>query len=294
MKKYYSSKKLYLLMGFTLANLLNAGIIHANDVSAPLATDSVASSMTSNQTGMQTAISEQVVSTTPVTESQTTNPNVIVSTQELQVDSVINQGSDSASSTKSITLVKEAQQTATKTAVVQDAVLSYSGHVQDIGWQSPVTDGLVSGTTGQSKRLEAIKINVSTPYTGSITYNSSVINSGWQTAVSTGQMSGTTGQSKAIEAIQINLTGDLALQYDIYYRTHIASYGWLGWAKNGAFAGSTGLSKQMEAYEVFLIAKGTEVNLDINKPFIEIVKPSLTYKTHVQDIGWQHWFLKVS
>lgn len=287
MKKYYSSKKFYLLAGITLANLLNAGIIHANDVSTPLATDSVASSVTSNQTSMQTASSEQVVSTSPATESQTTNPNVTVSTQETQVDSVVNQGAEPASSTNSITLVKEIQQTAIKTAVVQDSVLSYSGHVQDIGWQAPVTDGLISGTTGQSKRLEAIKINISTPYIGSITYNSSVINTGWQTAVSNGQISGTTGQAKAIEAIQINLTGDLALKYDIYYRTHIASYGWLGWAKNGAFAGSTGLSKQMEAYEVFLIAKGASVNLDLTKSFIQVVKPSLTYKTHVQDIGWQ-------
>ncbi|SUO89536.1 N-acetylmuramoyl-L-alanine amidase [Streptococcus uberis] len=287
MKKYHGSKKFYLLAGITLTNLLNAGIIHANDVSIPLATDSVASSVTSNQTCMQTAISEQVVSTSPVTESQTTNPNVIVSTQELQEDSVVNQGAEPASSTNSITLVKEVQQTAVKTSVVQDSVLSYSGHVQDIGWQAPVTDGLVSGTTGQSKRLEAIKINISTPYTGSITYNSSVINIGWQTAVSNGQISGTTGQAKAIEAIQINLTGDLALKYDIYYRTHIASYGWLGWAKNGAFAGSTGLSKQMEAYEVSLIAKGAAVNFDLSKSFIQVVKPSLTYKTHVQDIGWQ-------
>lgn len=287
MKKYHGSKKFYLLAVITLTNLLNAGIIHANDVSIPLATDSVASSVTSNQTCMQTAISEQVVSTSPVTESQTTNPNVIVSTQELQEDSVVNQGAEPASSTNSITLVKEVQQTAVKTSVVQDSVLSYSGHVQDIGWQAPVTDGLVSGTTGQSKRLEAIKINISTPYTGSITYNSSVINIGWQTAVSNGQISGTTGQAKAIEAIQINLTGDLALKYDIYYRTHIASYGWLGWAKNGAFAGSTGLSKQMEAYEVSLIAKGAAVNFDLSKSFIQVVKPSLTYKTHVQDIGWQ-------
>ncbi|EFR44150.1 N-acetylmuramoyl-L-alanine amidase [Streptococcus pseudoporcinus] len=289
MKKYYGSKKFYLLAGIALANLVNVGIIHANDVSRPLVTDSVASPVTINQqntTSRQTGLSEQAMSTNLVSESQRTGSKDLVSNQDSQVPSTTSQDVKTVPPTNPITLVKKTDQTEVKTAAVQDTVLSYSGHVQDIGWQAPVTDGLVSGTTGQAKRLEAIKINMSTPYTGAITYNSSVINSGWQKAVSTGQISGTTGQSKAIEAIQINLTGDLALKYDIYYRTHIASYGWLSWAKNGAFAGSTGLSKQLEAFEIFLITKGAETSLDQNKAFIQMVKPSLTYQTHVQTIGW--------
>ncbi|MGT2686100.1 N-acetylmuramoyl-L-alanine amidase [Streptococcus porcinus] len=290
MKKYYGSKKFYLLAGITLANLLNAGIIHANDVSTPLATDSATSSVTINQqntTGVQNGLSEQAIPTKLVSKPQNTASKDLISSQESQVLSTVNQDTKTIPSTTPITLVKKTDQTEVKTAAVQDTVLSYSGHVQDIGWQAPVTDGLVSGTTGQSKRLEAIKINISTPYTGAITYNSSVVNSGWQKAVSTGQISGTTGQSKAIEAIQINLTGNLALKYDIYYRTHIASYGWLGWAKNGAFAGSTGLSKQLEAFEIFLITKGAETSLDQNKAFIQMIKPSLTYQTHVQNMGWE-------
>ena len=31
-------------------------------------------------------------------------------------------------------------------------------HVQDIGWQNWVRNGRIAGTTGQSKRIEAIQI----------------------------------------------------------------------------------------------------------------------------------------
>ena len=36
--------------------------------------------------------------------------------------------------------------------------LKYQAHVQSIGWQPAVTEGMIAGTTGQSKRMEAIKI----------------------------------------------------------------------------------------------------------------------------------------
>ena len=34
----------------------------------------------------------------------------------------------------------------------------YRVHVQDIGWQNWVRNGRIAGTTGQSKRIEAIQI----------------------------------------------------------------------------------------------------------------------------------------
>ena len=38
--------------------------------------------------------------------------------------------------------------------------ISYRTHVQTYGWQNFVSNGAVSGTTGQSKRLEGIEIKV--------------------------------------------------------------------------------------------------------------------------------------
>jgi len=45
----------------------------------------------------------------------------------------------------------------------EDYALMYQAHVQDVGWQDWVNEGEVAGTTGQSKRLEAIRIKLVRP-----------------------------------------------------------------------------------------------------------------------------------
>lgn len=137
-------------------------------------------------------------------------------------------------------------------------IVGYSTHVQSIGWQSGVSNGALSGTTGLGKRLEAIKISLSnSPYSGGISYSTHVQTYGWQNAVSDGALSGTQGQSKRLEAIKINLTGEIANYYDIYYRVHAETFGWLGWAKNGMQAGTAGYGKRLEAIEIKMVPKGT-------------------------------------
>ncbi|WP_106059606.1 hypothetical protein [Clostridium vincentii] len=39
-------------------------------------------------------------------------------------------------------------------------MVKYQAHVQDVWWQSWVKDGEIAGTTGQSKRMEAIRIRI--------------------------------------------------------------------------------------------------------------------------------------
>ena len=115
-------------------------------------------------------------------------------------------------------------------------LISYRTHVQDIGWQEYVSDGEMSGTSGQSKKLEGINIHLSSDLEGSVEYQTHVQDIGWQGWVSNGQMAGTTGQSKRLEAIRIKLNGKVADQYDIYYRVHCQDFGWLDWAKNGEWS----------------------------------------------------------
>ncbi len=136
--------------------------------------------------------------------------------------------------------------------------VKYQAHVQDIGWQSWVSDGRLSGTTGQAKRMEGLKLSLEAASSigGGIEYRAHVQDIGWQSWASDGALTGTTGQSKRMEAVQIRLTGNVAEQYDIYYRAHIQDYGWLGWAKNGQPAGSAGLSRRMEGLEIRLVQKG--------------------------------------
>ncbi len=136
-------------------------------------------------------------------------------------------------------------------------LIQYQTHVQTYGWQGWKNDGAMSGTEGQAKRLEGIKIQfLDPPYSGDVRYKTHVQTYGWQDWVSNGAMSGTSGQAKRLEGIQIELTGDMAAQYDIYYRVHAQTFGWMGWAKNGEQAGTAGYAKRLEGIEIKLVAKG--------------------------------------
>lgn len=135
-------------------------------------------------------------------------------------------------------------------------IIKYQTHVQNIGWQGEKADGEMSGTTGQSLRLEAIKIQLSSSIDGGIVYKTHVQDYGWQNFVENGQASGTSGQSKRLEAIQMQLTGNAMNQYDLYYRVHAQNFGWLGWAKNGESAGTAGYSYRLEGIQIVLVPKG--------------------------------------
>lgn len=151
----------------------------------------------------------------------------------------------------------------------------YQSHVQSIGWQAFSKNGQQSGTIGQGKRMEALKINLeNTPVSGGIEYRSHVQGIGWQNYVSNNQLSGTSGQAKRIEAYSIRLTGEMASHFDVYYRSHTEYFGWLGWNKNGGISGTSGYGFRMEAIEV-LITKKTSPGPTISN----------NYKQAPSDIG---------
>jgi uncharacterized protein YjdB len=169
----------------------------------------------------------------------------------------------------------------------------YQTHVQDVGWQDYVRNGATSGTSGESKRLEAIRIKLE-GVSGGIEYRSHIQDVGWQDWVADNAMSGTSAQSKRMEAIQIRLTGEAATLYDVYYHVHVQDTGWMDWAKNGASAGSAGYAYRLEAIEVKLVPKGDAAPGTTTTPFVDRNAPiptadTVSYKTHVQDIGWQEY-----
>ncbi|WP_180271137.1 hypothetical protein [Fredinandcohnia onubensis] len=175
-----------------------------------------------------------------------------------------------------------------KPYVNNQPTITYSTHIQSYGWQNFVENGQMSGTSGEAKRLEAIKIQLKdiSQNQGEVQYKTHVQTYGWQNWVSNGQISGTSGEGKRLEAIQIQLTGEIASAYDIYYRVHAQTYGWLDWAKNGQSAGTSGLGKRLEGIEVKLVPKGESAPGSITKPFIQ-KEPTVSYSTHVQTYGWQ-------
>ena len=164
----------------------------------------------------------------------------------------------------------------------------YQTHVQTYGWQATVSDGATSGTSGQSKRLEAIKISLGDiGYSGGIQYRTHVQTYGWQGWKQNDELSGTSGQSKRLEAIQIKLTGEVANHYDVYYRAHVQTYGWLGWVKNGDKAGTEGMSRRVEAIQIQLRKKG-DTSIGTSNGYLGIDRiGSLKYSVNSSAYGWQ-------
>ncbi len=165
---------------------------------------------------------------------------------------------------------------------IGSSVVTIQAHVQDIGWQASTAG--YAGTTGQSKRIEALKFSVLNNPGGSVQCSAHVQDIGWQSY--TTATAGTTGKGKRIEAVKLKLTGNLAEKYDIYYRVHVQDFGWMGWAKNGEEAGSEGYGKRVEAIEVRLVTKGGNAPGSTSGCFKK--KPAeISVQAHVSDIGWQ-------
>ena len=185
-----------------------------------------------------------------------------------------------------------------KTVYTKMPKLNYRTHVQTYGWQDFVTNGAMSGTSGQAKRLEGIEIKFVGEKNLGIKYKTHVQTYGWQGFVENGAMSGTSGQAKRLEAICIELTGEDKDYYDLYYRVHAQTYGWLGWAKNGEEAGTAGLAKRLEGIEIVILPKGELPETGyMGCSFMENVKVAdntantglVNYMVHVQSYGDQSY-----
>lgn len=190
-----------------------------------------------------------------------------------------------------IKLVKKGDTAPGKTATPfakkeQPTDVSYRTHVESYGWQKYVLNGQMSGTKGQSKRLEGIDMKVTSPYSGAIEYRTHIQNIGWEKEFKkNGQMSGTSGQSKRLEAIQIRLTGELAARFDVYYRVHAQNFGWMGWAKNGASAGTASYGYRLEGIEIKLVKRGDKAPAPTENAFRD--KSGATVKKYAVSIRYE-------
>jgi hypothetical protein len=122
----------------------------------------------------------------------------------------------------------------------------YSAHVEGTGWLAPVADGDVAGTTGQGRRMEAIRLIAPGR---NIFYRAHVQNIGWMAEVANGADAGTTGRGLRMEAIQIRLDSSAG---HIYYRAHVEGTGWMDWVHDGAVAGTTGRGLRIEAVQIYI------------------------------------------
>ena len=141
------------------------------------------------------------------------------------------------------------------------AGITYQTQIQSIGWQGYKSNGQDSGTVGQAKRLEAIKINLTgtLPAGASIQYEVQSQTYGWsQGWRSNGQEAGTTGQGKRLEAIRINLVNMPG--YSVQYRVQVQSYGWQSWVSDGALSGTVGKAKRLETIDIRIVKVASTTN----------------------------------
>jgi uncharacterized protein YjdB len=165
--------------------------------------------------------------------------------------------------------------------------VEYEGHVQNIGWQTPViTTGdqtdisnvNEAGTDGKSLRVEAVKITgTNLPAGASITYKAQVENKGWMDAVTTtgntaidsAAEAGTDGQGLRVETFKMTLNG--LPGYAIKYQTHVQNIGWQApvTTENGtaidsaAIAGTVGQGLRMEAVKIEIVKTDAEKAAEI-------------------------------
>lgn len=176
--------------------------------------------------------------------------------------------------------VKDSEgRTATKNItdyIVQKNIgITYQTQIQNIGWQEPMSNGTMSGTSGQGLRLEAIKIDLDKQgYDIGVSYQTHIENIGWEADTdrgwkSNGVMSGTEGLGYRLEAIQIKLTGGDAEKFDIYYQVHAQNFGWLDWAKNGQSAGTAGFGNRLEAINIVVVPKNAAAPGISDRPFVQ-------------------------
>jgi uncharacterized protein YjdB len=185
--------------------------------------------------------------------------------------------------------------------------IQYTTYCQTYGWLPWAANGELGGTDGESKRMEAIKIQLTGKDKGKydIYYRVKSQGYGWQGWTGNGNPAGTVGRSKRIEAIQIivvkkgvsidkNMNGvkntlnpaftsktgastkvSGAKSTNVAYNGYVQSSGWQGWRYNGKLSGTTGKKQRLEGIQLKLT----------NAQYTG----SITYRTYIQGSGWQSW-----
>lgn len=144
-----------------------------------------------------------------------------------------------------------------KQSLPLDFSYNYSTHVSYIGWVNNITDNVVGGTTGQSKALEAIKLNSVSSELGGLSIVCSAYSRGigWKNDVTVNDVCGTTGKSSSLESFKLSLDGSAREHYTLQYRAHIAWLGWQDWVDAGTQVGTPDSGKAIEAIQTRITLK---------------------------------------
>jgi uncharacterized protein YjdB len=137
--------------------------------------------------------------------------------------------------------------------------ICYQGHVQGWGDVAPVCDGVRLGSTGQSRRLEAVMILP--PSTGGqICFQAFVQDLRWGPIICDAtawpnQLVGTRGLSKRMEALVI-WHNNPPMGHQLQYRGHVSNFQWQGPLTSGTPIGNDEQRLRIEALEVNIVRPG--------------------------------------
>ena len=153
--------------------------------------------------------------------------------------------------------------------------ISYQAHMRGFGWGNWQSDGLMVGSTGQNRRIEALHIKPDGE-TDVVVHMKEIGNKEYKN-ITKDTLIGTTGQNRRLEAIRI--TGHAlrleAIRINPYGKTikakvHIQSKGWVdyGMITKDTIIGTVGEKKRIEC----LCFEG-----------------DFEYRVHIQNSGWTDW-----
>jgi uncharacterized protein YjdB len=161
--------------------------------------------------------------------------------------------------------------------------IKYRTHVQNIGWQSYVSDGQTAGTEGRALRIEAIQIMLTGEKASDydIYYRAHVEGFGWMNWAKNGELAGTEGYGKRLEALEFKIVAKGTASFigggtaynknrTISMQAHVQDYGWLSSVESGSVLGLTGKGKRLESFKL------TPVGYDMN----------IEYSVYIQNTGW--------
>lgn len=122
----------------------------------------------------------------------------------------------------------------------------------EVGWCAERENGSLSGNTGTSTRITAIRINLDTEYDLKLSYRVYLHEAGWTDYVEAGGVCGTDNLLRYVQAMQIKLEGADADKVCLTYRAHMQNQGWLDVKFPGEETGDTEGTLHLEAFRILL------------------------------------------
>ncbi|URZ14617.1 Ig-like domain-containing protein [Clostridium felsineum] len=230
-----------------------------------------ANSITLNKTSDSLSVGDTDTLSASFNPDNTTNKNIAWSSSDSNIVSIDKNGKITAVAAGNATVTatsEDGKETAscnvTVKASTKEPEVTYQTHVQNIGWQDPVSDGKEAGTEGKSLRIEALKMKlINAPAGAKITYQAHVQNVGWQNWVSDGAEAGTDGQGLRVEAFKIKLENMPG--YSVQYQAHVENIGWQNWVNDGEEAGTNGQGLRVEAVRIRIVKTVPIDSISLNK-----------------------------